>query len=183
MVKITSEEWKEIRIDPKNQRTRYGISNRGRICSFKESLEERKNLRGTNVNGYLVLKVKVADHDYQYYVHKLVGQMFIKKTKRNQDFIIHHNFDKLNNKVSNLSWATKAEVEEHQNKNPEVLAYRKKIKVKGQKLSIARVRQIKKIISKENRRILLKDVAYKFGISEMQLYRIKSGQNWGHVEI
>ena len=182
MVKTNNEEWKEIRIDPKNQRRRYAISNKGRICSFKETLEEKKILRGTNVNGYLVLKVKIVDQDYQYYVHKLVGQLFIKKTKRNQDFIIHHNFDKLNNKVSNLSWATKAEVEEHQKENPEVIAYREKIKVKGQKLSIARVRQIKKIISKESRRLLLKDVAFKFGISEMQLYRIKSGENWGHVE-
>lgn len=175
------EEWKEIRIDPKNQRTRYGISNKGRICSFKKSLEEKKILRGTNVNGYLVLKVKIVDHDYQYYVHKLVGQLFIKKTNRNQEFIIHINYDKLNNKVSNLSWATKEQLEEHQKENPEVIAYREKIKVKGQKLSIARVRQIKKIISKESRRLLLKDVAYKFGISEMQLYRIKSGENWGHV--
>ena len=26
-------------------------------------------------------------------------------------------------------------------------------------------------------------IAKQFGISEMQLYRIKSGENWGHVKI
>jgi hypothetical protein len=29
----------------------------------------------------------------------------------------------------------------------------------------------------------LKMLAKQFGISEMQLYRIKSGENWGHVKI
>jgi hypothetical protein len=28
----------------------------------------------------------------------------------------------------------------------------------------------------------MKQIAEHFGISEMQLYRIKSGENWGHVK-
>jgi hypothetical protein len=28
----------------------------------------------------------------------------------------------------------------------------------------------------------MKQIADHFGISEMQLYRIKSGENWGHVK-
>jgi hypothetical protein len=29
----------------------------------------------------------------------------------------------------------------------------------------------------------LKKIAEQFDISEMQLYRIKSGENWGHVKV
>jgi hypothetical protein len=34
-----------------------------------------------------------------------------------------------------------------------------------------------------NRKTRLKLIAKQFGISEMQLYRIKSGENWGHIKV
>jgi DNA-binding Xre family transcriptional regulator len=42
---------------------------------------------------------------------------------------------------------------------------------------------IKKILANPNRKTRMKIIARRFGISEMQLYRIKSGKNWGHVTI
>ena len=42
---------------------------------------------------------------------------------------------------------------------------------------------IKKKIFDPNRRTRMRLIAKQFGISEMQLYRIKSGENWGSVKI
>jgi predicted DNA binding protein len=53
----------------------------------------------------------------------------------------------------------------------------------GAKLTESKVRLLKKKIFDPNRKTRLKMLAKQFGISEMQLYRIKSGENWGHVKI
>jgi DNA-binding Xre family transcriptional regulator len=42
---------------------------------------------------------------------------------------------------------------------------------------------LKKLISDPNRKTRLKMLAKQFGISEMQVSRIKSGENWGHIKI
>ena len=56
-------------------------------------------------------------------------------------------------------------------------------KMDGNKLTTTQVMRIKKMIFDPNRKTRLKIIAKQFGISEMQLYRIKSGENWGHVQI
>jgi hypothetical protein len=43
--------------------------------------------------------------------------------------------------------------------------------------------RLKRKIFDPKRKSRLKIIAKQFGISEMQLYRIKSGENWGHVKI
>jgi len=94
-------------------------------------------------------------------------------------YVIHLNYDKKNNKVENLKWATKKEKENHQFTNPEYLNRPKKRTYS--KLTEAKVRLIKRKIHDPNRRTRMKMIAKQFGISEMQLYRIKSGENWGTV--
>jgi predicted DNA binding protein len=54
---------------------------------------------------------------------------------------------------------------------------------KGHKLTSTQVMLLKKKIFDPNRKTRLKFLAKQFGISEMQLYRIKSGENWSHVKI
>jgi len=49
------------------------------------------------------------------------------------------------------------------------------------KLNEGRVKIIKRKIFDPNRKTRMKIIAKEFGISTMQLYRIKSGENWGHV--
>jgi DNA-directed RNA polymerase specialized sigma subunit len=38
------------------------------------------------------------------------------------------------------------------------------------------------MIADKKRKMTMKQIAEHFEISEMQLYRIKSGENWGHVK-
>ncbi len=181
MTVLKNENWKEIHFGTSKQTTRYGVSSLGRICSFKEKLTEKKILKGTIVNGYPALKLKIKNKDYQFYIHKLVAQYFVKKSTT-REFVVHSDYNKLNNKAINLRWSNKTEVEAHQQKSPLVKSYRERTKSKGHKLTAARVKQIKQMISQKNRKKLMRDIAEQFGISEMQLYRIKSGENWAHVK-
>ncbi len=183
MAKIQKEQWKEIKLGIKFERTHYAVSSLGRIASFKGTLEDKKVLKGTRVNGYAALKLKIKDKDIQCYVHKLVAQHFHKKPDRKQTFVIHLDYNKLNNKVSNLKWASREDLNKHQQKSPVVKAYQAKRRLKGHKLTAGKVKEIKQKIFSDNRQLRLKDIASRFGISEMQLYRIKSGKNWGHVKV
>lgn len=181
MASAKQEVWKEIRLGAKKQKTHYGISSLGRVCSFRESLEDKKILKGTIVNGYAALKLKIEKKDYQFYIHKLVAQYFAKKGAASRIYVIHLDFNKLNNNSKNLRWASKAEMEKHQQNSPNVKSYRAKTRLKGHKLTAGKVKLIKQKIFDKNRRSLMRDIAHQFGISEMQLYRIKSGENWGHI--
>jgi DNA-directed RNA polymerase specialized sigma subunit len=81
-----------------------------------------------------------------------------------------------------LQWATKEEMEKHQQKSPAVIAYRSLNRKQGHKLTDTIVKKIKQMVSDKKRKMTLKEIAAHFEISEMQLYRIKSGENWGHVK-
>lgn len=181
MNKKRSEQWCEIRVASQRTRTRYAVSDHGRLQSFKAELGDGKLLKGALVNGYPALKLKIGGKDFQFYTHKLVATCFITRPGRAHRFVIHLDFNKLNNAVGNLRWATRAQMESHQQQSPAVVRYRKRTMQRGPKLSVAQVRRIKQLISAPERRTLLKEIARQFGISEMQLYRIKSGENWSHV--
>lgn len=182
MTTIRNEKWKEIKVSVKGQTTRYAISNLGRIKSFKQKMEEGRLLKGTVVNGYPALKLKIKDKDLQFYIHKLVAEYFVKKGGKNKSYVIHKDHDKLNNRWTNLVWVDQESMKAHQQKSPLVKSYRERTRVKGHKLTASKVKDIKQRIFAKNRQVRLKDIAKKFGISEMQLYRIKSGENWSHID-
>jgi DNA invertase Pin-like site-specific DNA recombinase len=76
----------------------------------------------------------------------------------------------------------------HATHDPAVKAAFKKfqeynIKRDGATLTSPDVVRIKKLILNPNRKTRLKIIAKQFGISEMQLYRIKTGENWGHIQV
>ena len=174
-----NEEWKELKLDIEiANKGIYKISNYGRIMKC----ENDKNffLKGSVTNGYPSLSViqKKNGKSTGRYIHKLVAQHFLKKEKDHQ-FVIHLNYDKLDNRVANLRWATKREKELHQFSNPEYTT--NGVWRTYSKLTETRVKLIKRKLNDPNRRTRLKMIAKQFGISEMQLYRIKTGENWGSV--
>lgn len=180
---LRNEVWKDLQIKNKAAlRKRYAVSNMGRVISYLESLEDGKLLTGSTVEGYTVLNIKPADTYQSLYLHREVAKLFSPKATRGQKYVIHVDFDKKNNKISNLRWATKEEMEEHQQSSPAKLAYKEKQRnrQKGLKLNVTKVKSIKRILLKPGKKTM-KQIAEQFGISEMQLYRIKSGENWAHV--
>lgn len=75
-------------------------------------------------------------------------------------------------------------VSTHQQNSPEKIAYKKKQanRTVGLKLTAAQVKTIKNIINNPKRRITYKQLAAKYKVSEMTLFRIKSGENWGRIK-
>ncbi|WP_423736941.1 HNH endonuclease [Chitinophaga caseinilytica] len=182
---LKNEVWKDLQIKNKSAlRKRYAVSNMGRVMSYQESKEDGRLLNGSTVEGYTVLNIKPADTYQSLYLHREVARLFIPKASRSQKYVIHLDYDKKNNKVSNLRWATKEEMEQHQQNSPAKLAYKEqqRHRTKGLKLNIAKVKSIKRLLHKPGRKTM-KQIAEQFSISEMQLYRIKSGENWSHVTL
>ncbi len=177
-----NEEWKDLTIPGFNPKSKYMISNYGRIKSFAYDKEEGKIKKNYLIKGYPTVTFKIHNGpSFTKYIHKLVAEHFIEKSDPKQTYVIHLDYNKLNNFVDNLKWANKREKEMHQFNGPNFKP------VKGQrhysKLTETEVIRLKKIISNPNRKTRLKIIAKQFGISEMQLYRIKRGENWANVEV
>ena len=182
-----NEEWKELKFEEGALQKRYAISNYGRIVSFTEKINEGSLIKGGVLRGYPTLPLRPFGKSKTFYVHKLVAELFLEKADESKDYVIHIDYNKSNNYITNLKWAGKDEMFAHQQKNPTVLESREKQKgrhtVQGHKLNATQVMRLKKKINDPNRKTRLKMLAKQFGISEMQLYRIKSGENWAHVEV
>ncbi len=155
------------------------FENYGRVIKKKGDTQDL--VKVSLLNGYQVVLVKKKDKGskrFSLYLHKLMGQNFLEKEDE-QKFVIHLNYDKLDNRLENLRWASRREKEIHQFKNP-IYKTRPKV-IPTSKLTEVRVRLIKRKLFDPNRRTRLKMIAKQFGISTMQLHRIKTGENWGHV--
>jgi HNH endonuclease/NUMOD4 motif len=184
MIRLRKNEvWKNLSFKNKSLlRKKYAISNYGRIISYTRELEEGTLLRGSSVEGYTVINVKTGETFHSLYIHREIAKLFLPRPVRAYKYVIHLDHDKKNNTVKNLRWATKEEMEQHQQNSPAKKAYKEKqrSRVTGLKLTLAKVKAIKRLIKHPGKKTM-KMIAAHFGISETQLYRIKSGENWGHV--
>ena len=185
------EQWKEIDLACK-LKFRYAISNFGRFLSFSDSIENGKLLNGGDINGYRIFRYKTYVDGKMYnkhmFFHKLVAEYFLSPKSNEHSHVLHLNFVKKNNHIDNLRWAPKSELQAHHDTNPLVMASREKFSKVNRtyrvyKLNEGRVKMIKKRLLDPNNKTRIKMLAKQFNVSEMQLYRIKSGENWGHVKV
>ena len=192
-----AESFKEISLTDKLQ-LRYAISNYGRFVSFSDKIEEGRLVKGSKQDGYRIWRYRVrgADNKLIYkhcFLYKLVAAYFIPKTSNKQVCVLHLDRNRANDHVNNLQWATKAEMLIHREKSPYVIAAHKRQLAKlrekrkqqgiGNKLTSTRVMHIKMILSDPNRKTRIKTLARRFGVTPMTLYRIKRGENWGHIKV
>ncbi|NLP57126.1 HNH endonuclease [Lutibacter sp. B1] len=182
IVNYRNEVWTPYKMESWSDEDEYLISNYGRIKRKKVTEDEWQLSKTSLVGGYpsFWIRKKGKSRTSSSYVHRAVANIYLKK-REDQKFVIHLDFDKTNNEASNLKWANKEELKQHHTKNPELI--KRKGEIKYSKLTEGRVRMIKRKIFDPNRRTRMRLIAKQFGISEMQLYRIKSGENWGHVKI
>jgi NUMOD4 motif/HNH endonuclease len=188
---LTNEKWKKF--SPyKGAENQYAVSNHGRLMSFTDKIENGRILKGSFVNGFKTLSFKLLvrgkKKHFRIFVHRLVAEQFIPTKNKNKEYVIHLDHDLGNNKLKNLKWATYEEMVEHKKKNPAIIESQKRLvefnrERPGAKLTRAKVVLIKEQINNPKRKSTLKEIAEKFDISEMQLYRIKSGENWSHVKV
>jgi hypothetical protein len=184
--KNPGEIWKPIQFaGHKSLRKKYAVSSLGRAASFSSSVEEDgKILNGSLTSGYRTLNLHINGGNGTIYIHREIARLFCKKASPKHKYVIHINHKKKDNTYKNLKWATLDEVSDHQQSSPEKIAYKKRQanKTEGLKLNATQVKAIKEIIKNPKRKLTYKQLAVKYKVSEMTLYRIKSGENWGRVK-
>jgi len=177
-----NEEWKEIIFDDIiSIDEKWKISNYGNLLQLKDHNYIRR--KSSLLNGYYAITLiqEANRKNTKRYIHKLVAQHFLPK-KEDDLYVIHLDYDKENNHVSNLKWATKREKELHQQKNPIFIEAVANKRV-NYKLDEAKVKIIKRKLNSTKSKTRLKVIARQFGVSDMQIHRIKTGENWGHVKL
>jgi len=163
---------------------KYAISNIGRLISFVSDFEDCRILKPSITKGYLsVSLILKSGKETKPYIHKLVAENFLENENGHQK-VIHLNYNKKDNKVSNLKWSSNEEVVAHQRDSPiwkHYVANRANVhRITNSKLTTTEVMRIKKMLS---RNIMKSTIAKRFKISAMQVHRIKTGENWGSVMI
>ena len=184
--KITSETWKPLAFTGwKQLRKKYAISSHGRVASYLDDIHENgKLLNGSITTGYKTLNLHRSGSNGTLYIHREVARAFLKKQTPKHKYVIHSNYDKLDNSAKNLKWATLEEMITHQQNSPAKMAYKKvqANRTQGLKLSLNDVKNIKKLLNHPSNPTPVKKLAVKYGVSEMTLYRIRSGENWARVK-
>lgn len=180
------ERWEPFHRETWQDRFRYEISNYGRVVSFVKN-PKGELLKGGKSQGFLTFVACLKNGKKQAcYIHRVVAELFLPK-KENDKFVIHLNYNKTENRVDNLAWATKDEWVAHQQGNPKVkenkIKRRKRTIKCYSKLTYAQATILKKKLLDPERKTRIRVLAKQFGVSEMQLYRIKSGENWGDIKV
>jgi NUMOD4 motif len=184
--KIPGEVWKPLQFPGwKLLRNRYALSSLGRMASYKEKIAgDGKLLSGSLTTGYRTLNLHRPGNKGTLYIHREMAKLFIKRLSPAHKYVIHINHNKLDNNAKNLKWATLDVMISHQQDSPAKIAYKKKQanKTVGLKLTASQVKKIKLSLFNKNRKLTIKQIADQYDVSEMTMYRIKSGENWGKVK-
>lgn len=184
-----NEKWQEFSLGYNSQK-RYAISTYGRLVSFTDKIRGGEILKGSLTSGYKSFRYRIRANkkviNRNLLLHRIVAEQFLLKENEEQIFVIHLDFDKTNNHVENLQWATKEQVEIHSQKNPDVIQAISNMvedirNGKRYKLNPSKVLFIRNKLDDPNRKTRMKILAKQFDVSEMQLYRIKRRENWGHL--
>lgn len=129
--------------------------------------------------------IKERTMHYHSLIHRLVAEYFCKPKSPKHSVVGHLDYDKMNNKSSNLKWMTPEENYRHQQSSPFVIAEKRdritiyKDHPRGAKLTVDKVKELKKLLNEGKK---IKTLVKKFKITDTQILRIKRGENWASVE-
>lgn len=167
------ERWANIDLNIPTEQV-YQVSNFGRIRN-----RFQKILQGSTIQGYKTLNIRIHQSHRNFYIHKLVAEHFCFYPEKENSFVIHLDFDKLNNRYDNLKWVNRTELTLHNKANPAIINKNIPISAKHYKLNPSKVLIIKQLIRSGKSRP--KMIAKQFGITSTQVTRIKKGENWKNV--
>lgn len=180
-----NEEWKVLKLEDAPEKYKYEISNYGRVRSFFSDPENGKILKLGTTEGFKI--IRYFNNEGRYVgkcIHKIVAKYFLDPPLENQTLVLHNDYNRLNNYFQNLRWASHRERYDHWKKfKPDWFGDEKKKKPAYSKLTESEARLLKKKLLNPKRKTRLKILARQFGVSEMQLHRIKTGENWGHIKV
>ena len=188
---MRGEVFKEVHIHP-NLKKKYAISNYGRFMSFDVDISDGKILKCHTVNGFRLFKYKIKDNNSKIsnkhvMLYKLVAELFVPNNSLLNQHVIHLNYNTQDDHYTNLKWVNEDEKRLHNYHNPKrIKSHQKLIEHNrlrdGKKLTSTQVLRIKKILSNPKRKLSVSKLAKDFGVSTMQIYRIKNGENWQHLD-
>lgn len=178
---LAGETWKELKLKKGTTTKRYAVSDKGRIVSFKNKLNEGYILKPRLTQGYPSITIGREETRQNYYIHRLVAEYFCKQGSGSNNFVIHLDHKKENNKAKNLKWVNHDDQIRHALKDPNVLV--RMNPEEGPKLTADKVKLIKTALFKSKKQPTLKALAKKYRVSDMQIHRIKTGENWGHIRV
>jgi hypothetical protein len=178
---LSGERWKDLKLKKGTSRKKYAISNKGRLVSFQDKMEDGYVLRHGRTQGYPSVSIGKIGKRQNFYIHRLVAEYFASRKSLKHSFVIHLDHKKENNISGNLKWVTQEEQIKHAMKDPNVIA--RLNSDEGKKLNIDKVKQIKIALFKSKKQPTLKSLAKKYKVSDMQIHRIKTGENWSRVKV
>lgn len=183
--KIAGESWKALEFKGhKVLRNKYAVSSLGRVASYKQDIfEDGKLLKGSLTSGYRTLNIHADGKSHTLYIHREVAKYFLPKAGKKEGIVIHNNHDKTDNRSKNLRWVNLDQSIQHQQKSPARKAFkeRQRSRTKGLKLTITQVKTIKNQLSGIKRKMTNRQLAQKYDVSEMTIYRIQRGESWGNI--
>lgn len=155
----------------------YQISNYGRVKSFVVYKEKGQVLKCSLINGFKNVHITSSSSKARIYIHKLVAQIWIPRPSDKHVYVTHIDGNLNNNHTSNLEWHTRESLSEKYR-----VLYKgenNKLKGKNSKLKESDIGLLKSMLEKG---VVQAKIAKMFCISEMQVTRIKRGENWGYVK-
>lgn len=176
--KIDDEVWRTV----PDSNGRYEVSNYGRIKSYAYNKTEGLIMKCHVIHGFKFVQLALANKKIRKaYLHKLVAEIWIPRPSEKHTIVTHLDANLLNNHISNLEWHTKESlVEQHRKIAKKSNPASRRIKaIRHGKLGEADVMLLKSMLE---RGVVQAKIAKLFRISEMQVTRIKRGENWGHVQ-
>ena len=172
---LVDEEWREV----PGSEGRYLVSSYGRVKSFAIDKEKGQMLKFTILKRYKYLNLRYGKRTHLFFIHKLVAQVWLPRPSKQHTIVTHIDRNLSNNHYSNLEWVT---IEESRKRNGEYYskAYSGIGKRNNAKLSESDIIQLKKMLALG---VPQNKIAKMFCLSEMQITRIKRGENWGSVKL
>lgn len=164
-----------LRVPKTPNGNKYAITNYGRVISFKKEIENGAFLKHGFISRYPSISIRSGIKPTTFLIHRLVAKYFLKRPSLKHKLVIHLNFKKEDNHYKNLKWVTTVESIDHSIKN------RIENQIGNYKLTTKSVIKIKKMLL--SGKMQLKVIAKKFGVTDMQIHRIKTGENWGYLKI
>jgi hypothetical protein len=180
------EKWKLIRFSGKQPLRTYLISNLGSFGSIGEDgrirlIKLKPDRKGSRYN----LRIKGVQQTV--FLHKEVAKAFVKRKSAARSMIIRLDHNYMNDRADNLKWVTPKEHRSHVKNSPNT---RRSIIQKAfyssptaKVFNERSVVKIKNMIWDPKRKLSYRQIAEIFGVSEMQIYRLKNGVLWFHVRV
>jgi hypothetical protein len=180
------EVWKKIKFHKNKPSIAYAVSNHGRFGVMgKDGKVEVRTFKPQD-GGYRY-NYRSNGASRTIFITRAIAHIFVKGESAKKHMVIHKDHDFLNDHADNLVWVTPEEHRKHVINSPAAIKFRKKraivVSHTARIFDENSIKVVKSLIWDPKRTLTLKQIAKKYKVSEMQIYRIKRGEIWFHVRV